>query len=602
MSVNLPSPSAAPVPSNSGSAAIASSFVDESGARPSTVSSSKEFNQVFSSVAKPSSSRETSASKDSAPSKSSKAASVYSSQGQASAGKASLRKASDSKADAKESEDDSALDATASDEDDSAASEQTVLSIEPAAIQTAVVLAPADTMAGQGIDAAVQLTTSAAVSVSGEGRLGAFGTFRVFTDGSAAAAQGVTATPLPTEATATTAVALDPQSLSAPAGLKAQVQTDGTPDLPSNPAFQSAVAEVADSQLVSSVAIRATSSDAQVVEAALQQAGLSAEQPDTATEASVSSSKQIAVQQPAVETVSAAADASTLDTGTGLLAKGEAKKDGLQADPLASQSNEAASAGGEKNAVQLKDGFGKRGQGQAGSDKKNTQTAGIKAERSEGETNGIFGAKTGETMYRDDSSSTQAARSLLGTESSQGPVATSGSQATSTQTQAQQTDQVNQAYASRTLDAVKEIAEKLQTNAPRTVEFDLSLKDGHQISVSLAFRGGTVHTTISTNSAELRDTLSKEWATSMPSMIQGTETLRVAQPQFSDSSSSRDGTFDPNGQASRQQQWQQQASEAQYSSFSRSSSSKSQAQSPNAAQHNQPTAVADSNRRLNAIA
>lgn len=113
--------------------------------------------------------------------------------------------------------------------------------------------------------------------------------------------------------------------------------------------------------------------------------------------------------------------------------------------------------------------------------------------------------------------------------------------------------------AGRTLAIVRDVAERLQTTANRVVEFDLNSQPGAHLSVRLEYRDGVVHTTFRTDSTELRDTLSREWQSAMPSIVPGDRAVRLAEPTFTAASPARgdNQTLDLGGQASRQQQQQQ---------------------------------------------
>jgi hypothetical protein len=110
--------------------------------------------------------------------------------------------------------------------------------------------------------------------------------------------------------------------------------------------------------------------------------------------------------------------------------------------------------------------------------------------------------------------------------------------------------------AGRTLAIVRDVAERMQNTANRVVEFEVNSQPGAQLSVRLEYRGGVVHTTFRTDSADLRDTLSREWQSAMPSVVTGERSVRLAEPTFTPASASRgeSQSFDLGGQDPRQPQ------------------------------------------------
>jgi hypothetical protein len=110
--------------------------------------------------------------------------------------------------------------------------------------------------------------------------------------------------------------------------------------------------------------------------------------------------------------------------------------------------------------------------------------------------------------------------------------------------------------AGRTLAIVRDVAERMQSTANRVVEFEVNSQPGAQLSVRLEYRGGVVHTTFRTDSADLRDTLSREWQSAMPSVVTGERSVRLAEPTFTPASAPRgeSQSFDLGGQNPRQPQ------------------------------------------------
>ncbi len=110
---------------------------------------------------------------------------------------------------------------------------------------------------------------------------------------------------------------------------------------------------------------------------------------------------------------------------------------------------------------------------------------------------------------------------------------------------------------SRTLEVVRDVSERIQAKAAQTVNFSVSFRSGEQLSVSLEYRGGVVHTTFNTDSSELRNAIARDWQAQMPSSSEGDHSVRLADPVFSNASSAHN-SLDLGGQPRQQQQTFQQ--------------------------------------------
>jgi hypothetical protein len=168
---------------------------------------------------------------------------------------------------------------------------------------------------------------------------------------------------------------------------------------------------------------------------------------------------------------------------------------------------------------------------------------------------GINAAKKSGTMPSDQPQTSSAAP----TSKSSAPVADTaarfdGSTVTAPKPEQNRTEWVQP--AGRTLAIVRDVAERMQTTANRVVEFDVSSQPGTQLSVRLEYRGGVVHTTFRTDSTDLRDTLTREWQSTMPSVVAGERSVRLAEPTFTPTSAPRgeSQSFDLGGQDPRQPQ------------------------------------------------
>jgi len=168
---------------------------------------------------------------------------------------------------------------------------------------------------------------------------------------------------------------------------------------------------------------------------------------------------------------------------------------------------------------------------------------------------GINAAKKSGTMPSDQPQTSSAAP----TSKSSAPVADTAarfdaSTVTAPKSEPNRTEWVQP--AGRTLAIVRDVAERIQTTANRVVEFDVNSQPGTQLSVRLEYRGGVVHTTFRTDSTDLRDTLTREWQSTMPSVVAGERSVRLAEPTFTPASAPRGDSqsFDLGGQTTRQQQ------------------------------------------------
>jgi hypothetical protein len=237
------------------------------------------------------------------------------------------------------------------------------------------------------------------------------------------------------------------------------------------------------------------------------------------------------------------------------------------------------------------------------SNKRNSQKVDGKKEAKSGTTDGILVASKPAIMANDDRNNLPL--SNTGEMPSVAVMAADRSAKADFSRQMDRPESSLHESVSRTMNVVKEVAEKLQTKSERTVDFDLNFRSGEHLTVSLEFRRGEVHTTFRTNSVELRDTLSREWQATMPAMLQGKESVRLSEPTFTQGSSAvRNDATNLDGQAARQNQQQARDQGSQESargfSFSRQSHN-------NAVDKSEPVAtpralVLDGSRRLHTFA
>lgn len=106
----------------------------------------------------------------------------------------------------------------------------------------------------------------------------------------------------------------------------------------------------------------------------------------------------------------------------------------------------------------------------------------------------------------------------------------------------------------RAFEAIHQITERQRTAANRVVDIQVATEPGAELSVRLAYRGGVVHTEFRTNSPELREQLSREWQSSMPSFAAGVPSVRLAEPTFTSiAPNGRGEGMNLGGQSSQQQ-------------------------------------------------
>jgi len=168
---------------------------------------------------------------------------------------------------------------------------------------------------------------------------------------------------------------------------------------------------------------------------------------------------------------------------------------------------------------------------------------------------GINTAKKSVTMLSEQSQTSSAAP----TSKSSAPVASTATRVEASTITAPKSEPSRAEWvqtAGRTLAVVRDVAERMQTTANRVVEFDVSSQPGMQLTVRLEYRGGVVHTTFRTDSTELRDALNREWQSTMPTVVAGERSVRLAEPTFTPASTLRgeSQSFDLGGQTSRQSQ------------------------------------------------
>ncbi|OIR18777.1 hypothetical protein GALL_11170 [mine drainage metagenome] len=120
---------------------------------------------------------------------------------------------------------------------------------------------------------------------------------------------------------------------------------------------------------------------------------------------------------------------------------------------------------------------------------------------------------------------------------------------------------------SRTLEVVRDVSEHIQARANQTVNFTVSFHTGEQLSVSLEYRGGVMHTTFNTDSPELRNAITRDWQSQMPTAADGDRSVKIAPPVFGDASPRN--SLDQGGQQRQQQQAFQQQTAQNSQSMSR---------------------------------
>jgi hypothetical protein len=230
---------------------------------------------------------------------------------------------------------------------------------------------------------------------------------------------------------------------------------------------------------------------------------------------------------------------------------------GVATDTDSTSTTEMPVAGAvpEKFAVQFAADGTERGGPADGISVKNTLNVGGHSQAMPTAYTGINAAKKSGTMPSDQSQTSSAAP----TSKSSAPAADTAARFDMSTVAASKSEAGHAEWvqpAGRTLAIVRDVAERMQTTANRVVEFDVNSQPGTQLSVRLEYRGGVVHTTFRTDSTDLRDTLTREWQSTMPSVASGERSVRLAEPTFTTTSAPRgeSQSLDLGGQTTRQQQ------------------------------------------------
>ncbi len=100
---------------------------------------------------------------------------------------------------------------------------------------------------------------------------------------------------------------------------------------------------------------------------------------------------------------------------------------------------------------------------------------------------------------------------------------------------------------------------KLQQSNQSQIQLDLPVGDNESVRIRLSLRGGEIHSTFITESAELRDALQKAWPDF--TATHRTQGMRFADSQFQDGLRQQNDAASDQG---RQRQYQQESS-SQYS-------------------------------------
>lgn len=130
--------------------------------------------------------------------------------------------------------------------------------------------------------------------------------------------------------------------------------------------------------------------------------------------------------------------------------------------------------------------------------------------------------------------------------------AASGIQAATTKTQAALPAEATQ--ASRLVHEIRDIADRISAVDRNSVEVRFDFNDSERLSVRVEYKDGVVHTTFSTDSSQVRDAISHEWAAQPAAPAD--RGYRLADPVFSsgDLSQQAGGRGDSSGQQRSQGQ------------------------------------------------
>jgi hypothetical protein len=121
---------------------------------------------------------------------------------------------------------------------------------------------------------------------------------------------------------------------------------------------------------------------------------------------------------------------------------------------------------------------------------------------------------------------------------------------------AQPVDAPVAAHATKLVQEIREIADRISVIDRNSVEVRFDFSATEHLSVRVEYRDGTVHTTFTTDSAQLRDAISHEWQTQTPNEQRP---YRVAEPVFSQTSPDRQNFASQGGDSGRQRTFEQPA-------------------------------------------
>ena len=157
---------------------------------------------------------------------------------------------------------------------------------------------------------------------------------------------------------------------------------------------------------------------------------------------------------------------------------------------------------------------------------------------------------------------------------------TSGGGIQPTVTAATKVEALPAANASRLVQEIRQIADRISVIDRNSVEVRFDFSDTDRLSVRVEYRDGTVHTTFRTDSAQLRDVISHEWQAQ--GAVAEQRPYKVAEPVFSQSTSDRQNLSSQGDGSERQRAFEQsaQSSMSSFSSAGRSAGSTTSAAAP----------------------
>lgn len=140
------------------------------------------------------------------------------------------------------------------------------------------------------------------------------------------------------------------------------------------------------------------------------------------------------------------------------------------------------------------------------------------------------------------------------------------------------------AQATKLVQEIRQIADRISVIDRNTVEVRFDFSDADRLSVRVEYRDGAVHTTFRTDSSQLRDAISQEWQAQ--SAVTEQKSYRMTEPVFSQTTSDRQ-TFGSagGGDGSGRQRAFEQASQSgtpSYASTSRNTGSTTSTAAPTA--------------------